>query len=84
MDTGTPTAEPNTDDLYMDLSVNSLVEVTLANGNSYGIIRWIGTLPGRQEVMAGLELVMCLLGLMILFSGVLVMKISKFIVVLFI
>nr|XP_057929394.1 ubiquitin carboxyl-terminal hydrolase CYLD isoform X2 [Doryrhamphus excisus] len=38
------------------LGVNSLVEVSLGTGNAYGIIRWIGTLPGRQELMAGLEL----------------------------
>lgn len=84
MDTGTPTAEENSDDLYMDLSVNSVVEVTLANGNAYGIIRWIGNLPDREEMMAGLELVMCLLSLVILFSGVSAMKICTFIVVLFI
>lgn len=59
MDTGPPTAEPNSDDLYTDLSLNSLVEVTLGKGNSYGIVRWIGVLPERQEVMAGLELVTC-------------------------
>ncbi|XP_061681396.1 ubiquitin carboxyl-terminal hydrolase CYLD isoform X2 [Syngnathoides biaculeatus] len=40
----------------LDLSVNSLVEVSLGTGSLYGIIRWIGTLPGRQEIMAGLEL----------------------------
>uniref|UniRef100_A0A8C9XT46 ubiquitinyl hydrolase 1 n=1 Tax=Sander lucioperca TaxID=283035 RepID=A0A8C9XT46_SANLU len=51
-----PPVEPNTDDLYLDLSVNSLVEVTLGKGSSYGIIRWIGSLPTRQETMAGLEL----------------------------
>ncbi|KAF1385307.1 hypothetical protein PFLUV_G00106380 [Perca fluviatilis] len=56
MDVDTPPVEPNTDDLYLDLSVNSLVEVTLAKGSSYGIIRWIGSLPTRQETMAGLEL----------------------------
>lgn len=61
MDTDKSAAEPNTDDLYMDLSVNSVVEVTLGKGNSYGIIRWIGTLPERHEKMAGLELVMFLL-----------------------
>ncbi|XP_061832055.1 ubiquitin carboxyl-terminal hydrolase CYLD isoform X2 [Nerophis lumbriciformis] len=38
------------------LDVNSLVEVSLAAGNAYGIIRWIGNLPGRRHVMAGLEL----------------------------
>ncbi|XP_076583196.1 ubiquitin carboxyl-terminal hydrolase CYLD [Chaetodon auriga] len=56
MDIDTPPEELNTDYLYMDLSVNSLVEVTLGAGSSYGIIRWIGTLPDRQEIMAGLEL----------------------------
>ncbi|XP_031138245.1 ubiquitin carboxyl-terminal hydrolase CYLD isoform X1 [Sander lucioperca] len=56
MDVDTPPVEPNTDDLYLDLSVNSLVEVTLGKGSSYGIIRWIGSLPTRQETMAGLEL----------------------------
>uniref|UniRef100_A0A8C2WSU4 Ubiquitin carboxyl-terminal hydrolase CYLD n=1 Tax=Cyclopterus lumpus TaxID=8103 RepID=A0A8C2WSU4_CYCLU len=39
-----------------DLSLNSVVEVTLKKGKSYGIIRWIGTLPGLKETMAGLEL----------------------------
>lgn len=61
MDIDTALEEQNTDYLYMDLSVNSLVEVTLGSGNSYGIIRWIGTLPDRQEIMAGLELVIFLL-----------------------
>ncbi|XP_070688473.1 ubiquitin carboxyl-terminal hydrolase CYLD isoform X2 [Pempheris klunzingeri] len=56
MDVDTSPVEPDTDDLYMDLSVNSVVQVSLGTGNSYGIIRWIGTLPGRQETMAGLEL----------------------------
>lgn len=58
MDVDMSLMEPNTDDLYTDLSVNSVVELTLGSGNSYGIIRWIGSLPGRQEIMAGLELVM--------------------------
>jgi len=40
-----------------DLSLNSLVEVTLSKGRSYGIIRWIGTPPGLTETMAGIELV---------------------------
>ncbi|KAK9519743.1 hypothetical protein VZT92_022452 [Zoarces viviparus] len=38
------------------LSVSSMVEVDLAKGTSYGIIRWTGTLPGCPETMAGLEL----------------------------
>lgn len=57
MDIGTSPTDPDTDDLYMGLTVNSMVEVTLCSGNSYGIIRWIGNLPGRPEIMAGLELV---------------------------
>ncbi|XP_029286243.1 ubiquitin carboxyl-terminal hydrolase CYLD [Cottoperca gobio] len=56
LDVDIPPVEPGTDDLYLDLSVNSMVEVTLATGNSYGFIRWIGNLPDRQEIMAGLEL----------------------------
>ncbi|XP_044055834.1 ubiquitin carboxyl-terminal hydrolase CYLD isoform X2 [Siniperca chuatsi] len=56
MDVDTPLVDPNTDDLRLDLSVNSVVEVTLGAGNLYGIIRWIGFLPDRQELMAGLEL----------------------------
>lgn len=56
MEVDTPLEKPNTDDLYLDLALDSAVEVTVAAGNSYGTIRWIGTLPGRQETMAGLEL----------------------------
>ncbi|XP_051233183.1 ubiquitin carboxyl-terminal hydrolase CYLD [Dicentrarchus labrax] len=57
MDVDAPLFDPNPDDLYGDLlSVNSLVEVTLGKGNAYGIIRWIGKLPDRQDTMAGLEL----------------------------
>ncbi|XP_071342615.1 ubiquitin carboxyl-terminal hydrolase CYLD [Trachinotus anak] len=56
MDIDTPLAEPNTDDLHRGLSVDSLVEVTLASGNSYGIIRWIGTHGGPGKILAGLEL----------------------------
>lgn len=57
MDIDTPPVEANADDPYMGLSVNSLVEVTLAEGNSYGIIRWIGALTDQGKIMAGLELV---------------------------
>lgn len=56
MDLNAPLEEPDTDDLYSNLSVNSLVEVTLPAKKLYGIIRWIGNVPGRQELMAGLEL----------------------------
>ncbi|XP_063357182.1 ubiquitin carboxyl-terminal hydrolase CYLD [Pelmatolapia mariae] len=50
------TPEADTDDLYMGLSLNSMVEVTLGLGNTYGIVRWIGKLPDRSETMVGLEL----------------------------
>lgn len=56
MDIDVPPLEKNDKDLQRDLSIDSMVEVTLASGNSFGIIRWIGTLPGRQETMVGLEL----------------------------
>lgn len=39
------------------MDLNSMVEVTLGNGNCYGIIRWIGFLPEREDMMVGLELV---------------------------
>ncbi|KAM3618937.1 uncharacterized protein V6R79_000730 [Siganus canaliculatus] len=42
--------------LQSDLSIDSMVELTLGSGNSFGIIRWIGILPGRSETMVGLEL----------------------------
>lgn len=61
MEVDTTLEKPNTDDLYLDLALDSAVEVTVAIGNSYGTIRWIGTLPGRKETMAGLELVMFVL-----------------------
>ncbi|CAJ1059422.1 ubiquitin carboxyl-terminal hydrolase CYLD-like [Xyrichtys novacula] len=58
MDVDTPPVEAPTDgeDLYSDLSLDSLVEVSVTTGNLYGIIRWIGNLPERPETMAGLEL----------------------------
>ncbi|KAM7012277.1 ubiquitin carboxyl-terminal hydrolase CYLD [Tautogolabrus adspersus] len=56
MDVDTTAVEAHTEDLYLDLTLNSLVEVSVTTGNLYGIIRWIGTLPGRPETMAGLEL----------------------------
>ncbi|XP_057698022.1 ubiquitin carboxyl-terminal hydrolase CYLD [Corythoichthys intestinalis] len=40
----------------MDLSINSLVEVRSDKASLYGIIRWIGTFPGWQEIMAELEI----------------------------
>lgn len=52
------TVEPDIpENLYTDLTVNSVVELTLADRNVYGIIRWIGMLPERAEMMAGVELV---------------------------
>ncbi|XP_034438105.1 ubiquitin carboxyl-terminal hydrolase CYLD isoform X1 [Hippoglossus hippoglossus] len=56
MDVDAPLVEQNKDDLYLSLTVNSVVEVTLAKGNSYGIIRWIGHLTDKEQIMAGLEL----------------------------
>ncbi|XP_014844782.1 PREDICTED: ubiquitin carboxyl-terminal hydrolase CYLD-like [Poecilia mexicana] len=53
MDIDIPPVEAPTD---LSISLNSVVEVTLGKGNSYGIIRWIGRLPGREDVMVGLEL----------------------------
>ncbi|XP_013888088.1 ubiquitin carboxyl-terminal hydrolase CYLD isoform X2 [Austrofundulus limnaeus] len=47
-----PVEEPA--DPHMDL--NSMVEVTLGKGNCYGIIRWMGFLPEREDKMVGLEL----------------------------
>lgn len=50
--------EPDiSENLYTDLTVNSVVELTLKDRNAYGIIRWIGMLPDRREMMAGIELV---------------------------
>ncbi|XP_029356776.1 ubiquitin carboxyl-terminal hydrolase CYLD isoform X2 [Echeneis naucrates] len=54
MDTDMLPVKPNNNDL--GLSVNSMVEVTLAKGNSYGTIRWIGTVKDSEKTMAGLEL----------------------------
>lgn len=56
MDVDITPVENHFEDLYSDLSLDSLVEVSVAGGNLYGIIRWIGNLPGRPETMAGLEL----------------------------
>ncbi|XP_008280019.1 ubiquitin carboxyl-terminal hydrolase CYLD [Stegastes partitus] len=56
MDVDMPLVLADTDDPCMGLSLNSVVEVTLGEGNSYGIIRWMGTLPNRKETMVGLEL----------------------------
>ncbi|CAG5862983.1 unnamed protein product [Menidia menidia] len=43
-------------DHALQMSLNSMVEVSVASGNAYGIIRWIGNLPNRDDVMVGLEL----------------------------
>ncbi|KAM4739111.1 ubiquitin carboxyl-terminal hydrolase CYLD isoform 2-T2 [Anableps anableps] len=53
MDIDTPPVEAHTD---LSMSLNSVVEVTLGKGNSFGIIRWIGRLPDREDLMVGLEL----------------------------
>uniref|UniRef100_A0A667YQ56 Ubiquitin carboxyl-terminal hydrolase CYLD n=1 Tax=Myripristis murdjan TaxID=586833 RepID=A0A667YQ56_9TELE len=55
MDVDTPVVEPDAN--YGGLGVNSMVEVDFAAGKSYGTIRWIGYLPGRDEITAGVELV---------------------------
>ncbi|KAL6458112.1 hypothetical protein MHYP_G00333420 [Metynnis hypsauchen] len=39
-----------------DISMNSMVEVNLGKGPAYGTVRWMGCLPGKPELMAGLEL----------------------------
>ncbi|XP_072540400.1 ubiquitin carboxyl-terminal hydrolase CYLD isoform X2 [Salminus brasiliensis] len=39
-----------------DIDVNSMVEVDLAKGPTYGTVKWIGYLPGKSDLMAGLEL----------------------------
>lgn len=70
MDVDTSPVEVNADSQFMSLSVNSVVELALGSGNSYGIIRWIGTLPGRQETMAGLELVIFILTCYCTYSNV--------------
>lgn len=52
------TVEPDiAENLYTDLTANSVVELTLNHRNVYGIIRWIGMLPEREDLMAGIELV---------------------------
>lgn len=48
--------EHQQEDLYTDMSLGTLVELTLDAKKLYGTIRWIGTLPDMQETMAGLEL----------------------------
>lgn len=52
-----PSVEHHQEDLYTDMSLGTLVELTLDAKKLYGTIRWIGTLPDMQETMAGLELV---------------------------
>lgn len=53
----TPSVDHYQEDLYTDMSLGTLVELTLEAKKLYGTIRWIGTLPDMQETMAGLELV---------------------------
>lgn len=45
------------EDLYTDISLGTLVELTWDAKKLYGTVRWIGNLPGIRETMAGLELV---------------------------
>ncbi|KAM8875402.1 ubiquitin carboxyl-terminal hydrolase CYLD isoform 2-T3 [Spinachia spinachia] len=52
MDTETTAVEKED----VNLSLSSMVEVSLGKVTSYGIIRWIGTPTGCPETMAGLEL----------------------------
>ncbi|KAG9277306.1 ubiquitin carboxyl-terminal hydrolase CYLD-like [Astyanax mexicanus] len=39
-----------------EINLNSVVEVDLAKGPTYGTVRWIGHLPEKTDLMAGLEL----------------------------
>ncbi|CAL8309437.1 unnamed protein product [Lota lota] len=55
MDASAALVEPQTCPAT-SLGVNSLVELTLSDGHAYGVIRWIGPLPGRADTMCGLEL----------------------------
>lgn len=50
-------AEPEVSQRVSDLTVNSVVQLTLDHTKLHGIIRWIGTLPERKDLMAGVELV---------------------------
>ncbi|XP_039609686.1 ubiquitin carboxyl-terminal hydrolase CYLD [Polypterus senegalus] len=46
----------NSDETF-GLTLNSMVEVYLTAGKTaYGIVRWLGKLPGKSETFAGLEL----------------------------
>lgn len=57
MDVESTPVEQHADDLHIDMSLGTLVELTWHAKKAYGTIRWIGKLPGAQETMAGLELV---------------------------
>lgn len=51
------------------LEVGSMVEVMSDNGMTiYGVIRWIGVPEGKKNCWAGLELVSCLFGFILLFN----------------
>lgn len=53
-----PPSVDHQEDLYTDMSLGTLVELTLEAKKLYGTIRWIGHLPDfGQEIMVGLELV---------------------------
>ncbi len=41
----------------VDVSMGSAVQFGDSQNTWYGIVRWIGNLPGEQELLAGIELV---------------------------
>ena len=41
----------------VDVSMGSAVQFGDSQNPWYGIVRWIGNLPGEQELLAGIELV---------------------------
>ncbi len=41
----------------VDVSMGSAVQFGCSQNPWYGIVRWIGNLPGDQELLAGIELV---------------------------
>ena len=41
----------------LDFSMGSTVQVVDPQAPQYGVVQWIGTLPGSDELLAGIELV---------------------------
>ncbi|XP_048866379.1 ubiquitin carboxyl-terminal hydrolase CYLD [Brienomyrus brachyistius] len=39
-----------------DISLNSMVQVEMTGRKAYGTVRWIGKLPDKEGIMAGLEM----------------------------